>query len=111
MSNLSLGALGAIFLSLIGVIGDYLLKLASTELRPFSSPTFLIGFIVYSSTAFGWVLVMRHLKLASIGAIYGVSTAIFLLVAGNLVGEKLTLGEMVGVFLALLSIILLRRFA
>ena len=59
--------------SVLGVVGDYLLKLASGRKNPFSSKWFYLGFAVYASTAFGWVFVMRHLKLATIGVVYSVS--------------------------------------
>ena len=43
--------------SIVGVVGDYFLKLASGKEQPLRSPAFFIGFLVYSSTAFGWVYV------------------------------------------------------
>ena len=39
----------------LGVLGDYLLKLASGRKNPFASKWFYLGFAVYASTAFGWV--------------------------------------------------------
>jgi small multidrug resistance pump len=54
--------------SAVGVLGDSLLKLASARKNPLKSGWFFVGFAVYASTAFGWVYVMRHLKLATIGA-------------------------------------------
>ncbi len=56
--------------SVVGVAGDYLLKIASAQKNPLKSPWFYLGFAVYASTAFGWVYVMRHLKLATIGVVY-----------------------------------------
>ncbi len=41
--------------SLVGVAGDYLLKLASEQKAPLRSGWFYLGFAVYASTAFGWV--------------------------------------------------------
>ena len=55
--------------SVVGVVGDYLLKLASEQRAPLRSGWFYLGFAVYASTAFGWVYVMRHLKLATIGTV------------------------------------------
>ena len=69
----SLPLIVTIAFSIVGVIGDYFLKLASEQHSPLKSGTFYFGFIVYASTAFGWVYVMGHLKLATIGAIYSVS--------------------------------------
>jgi multidrug transporter EmrE-like cation transporter len=64
--------------SVVGVVGDYLLKLASEQRAPLRSGWFYLGFVVYASTAFGWVYVMRHLKLATIGAVYSVSMILLL---------------------------------
>ena len=50
--------------SVIGVLGDYFLKLASGHEQPLRAGWFYLGFALYASTAFGWVFVMGHLKLA-----------------------------------------------
>jgi len=52
----------------IGVLGDAFLKLASAREQSLRSGWFGLGFVLYASTAFGWVFVMKHLKLATIGA-------------------------------------------
>ena len=49
---------------------------------PLKSGWFYVGFAVYASTAFGWVYVMRHLKLATIGAVYSVSMILLLTALG-----------------------------
>src|SRR6188472_473939 len=64
--------------SIVGVVGDYFLKLASDRRDPLRSGSFYLGFVVYASTAFGWVYVMRHLKLATVGAVYSVSMIVLL---------------------------------
>src|SRR5450631_3458826 len=46
--------------SLLGVVGDYFLKVASLSEKPFRSAAFYIGFAVYGSTAFGWLFAMRN---------------------------------------------------
>jgi small multidrug resistance pump len=98
--------------SVVGVVGDYLLKLASEQARPLRSGWFYLGFAVYASTAFGWVYVMRHLKLATIGAVYSVSM-ILLLTAIGAVSFRQTLGphEIAGLVMAVGSLVLLMRFA
>src|SRR5947209_15510491 len=68
--------------SLVGVLGDYLLKLASGRPNPLASGWFYLGFAVYASTAFGWVFVMRHLKLATVGVVYSVSMILLLTCVG-----------------------------
>jgi drug/metabolite transporter (DMT)-like permease len=98
--------------SLIGVVGDYFLKLASEAENSFRSPWFYLGFALYASTAFGWLYVMKHLKLATISVLYSVSM-ILLLTAVGLVFFKETLNawEMAGMAMAIGSLILLVRFA
>ena len=67
---------------------------------------FLLGFVVWSSTAFVWVYVMQHLRFATLGAVYGVTSVLLLALVGLLfLGESLKWQEAVG------SILLLGRFA
>src|SRR5215813_4585031 len=68
--------------SLMGVLGDYFLKLASASESSLKTTSFYVGFVVYASTAFGWVFVMKHLKLATIAVVYSVSMVLLLTVVG-----------------------------
>lgn len=98
--------------SVVGVAGDYLLKLASDQKNPLKSGSFYVGFVVYASTAFGWVYVMRHLKLATIGAVYSVSMILLLTGIGTLAFRQPLSGyEILGLALAIASLFLLTRFA
>jgi drug/metabolite transporter (DMT)-like permease len=98
--------------SIVGVLGDYLLKLASERKNPLRSGWFYVGFAVYASTAFGWVFVMRHLKLATIGVIYSVSMILLLTGIGAVAfREVLNAYEVAGLAMAIGSLILLMRFA
>jgi small multidrug resistance pump len=98
--------------SAVGVLGDYLLKLASAQKQPLRSPWFYVGFAVYASTAFGWVYVMRHLKLATIGVVYSVSMILLLTGIGALAfRESLNAFEIAGIIMAVASLFLLVRFA
>ena len=97
--------------SLVGVLGDYFLKLASGKDEPLKSIWFYVGFIVYASTAFGWVFVMRHLKLATISVVYSVSMIVLMTAMGVLIfRESLSGYEILGLLLAIASLILLTRF-
>ena len=98
--------------SVVGVLGDYLLKLASAQKNPLRSGWFYVGFAVYASTAFGWVYVMRHLKLATIGVVYSVSMILLLTAIGALVfKESLNPYELDGMAMAIGSLVMLIRFA
>jgi hypothetical protein len=65
MDRTTVAVLITVAFSIVGVAGDYFLKLASREQEFHRSIWFYIGFAVYGSTALGWVFVMRHLKLAT----------------------------------------------
>ena len=98
--------------SVVGVVGDYLLKIASAQRDPLRSRWFYLGFVVYASTAFGWVFVMRHLKLATIGVVYSISMILMLAGIGVVAfRESLNAAEVAGLALAVASLILLTRFA
>ena len=98
--------------SIIGVVGDYFLKLASARAHPLRTSWFYVGFVLYASTAFGWVFVMRHLKLAAISVLYSVSLMLLLTAVGVvLFRESLSYFEVIGIVLAVASLVLLMRFA
>jgi multidrug transporter EmrE-like cation transporter len=98
--------------SIIGVVGDYFLKLASKEDSFYKSIWFYVGFVLYGSTALGWVFVMKHLKLATIGVVYSVSMILLLTGLGVVVfQESLNYYEIAGLVMAIGSLFLLIRFA
>jgi small multidrug resistance pump len=102
----------AILMSIVGVIGDSFLKRASSLERPLMSNWFLAGLATFSLTAFGWVYAMRHLKLATIGVLYSVSTVLSLIFIGTVFFEEsLDRYEILGIGLAIVSLVLLGRFS
>jgi multidrug transporter EmrE-like cation transporter len=108
----NLQAIGLVLgLSLTTVFADWLLKLASEQAGAFTNRFFLVGTAVYTVSAFAWVLAMRHIKLAVIGAFYSVTVALLLAVLGAVVfREKLELREMLGIGLGISSLLLLTRW-
>jgi small multidrug resistance pump len=112
MNSTALALIVTIAFSLIGVVGDYFLKLASEQENSLRSPWFYLGFALYASTAFGWVFVMKHLKLATIGVVYSVAM-ILLLTSVGLVFFRETLNyyEIAGLLMAIGSLVLLMRFS
>jgi drug/metabolite transporter (DMT)-like permease len=111
MNQTTLMAVLAAVMSGVGIVGDYFLKRASGEPNPLLTRFFLAGLVLYSSTAFAWVYVMRHLKLATIGVIYSVCMILMLAGMGVLFfGEKLNAYEVTGIILAIAAILLLARF-
>ena len=107
-----LAVLVTIAFSLIGVVGDYFLKLASARERSLTTLPFFIGFAVYASTAFGWVFVMKHLKLSTVGVVYAVTMILLLTGMGVVVfRESLSYAEIAGLLMAIGALVLLGRFA
>jgi multidrug transporter EmrE-like cation transporter len=111
MDKSYLPVLVAVVMSGVGIVGDYFLKRASGQGQPLATWAFLVGLVLYSSTAFAWVYVMRHLKLATIGVIYSVSMILLLTAMGVFFFEEsLNRYEVAGIVLAVAAIVLLARF-
>ncbi len=107
-----LAVLITITFSLVGVLGDFFLKLASKQPNSLKSIWFFVGFALYASTAFGWVFVMKHLKLSTISVLYSVSMVVLMTAVGAaFFRESLNLWEIAGLLMAIGSLILLVRFA
>jgi small multidrug resistance pump len=112
MDKTTVAVLVTIAFSVVGVVGDYFLKLASNREQPLGTGWFYLGFALYASTAFGWVFVMRHLKLATISVLYSVSMILLLTAVGVVMfRESLNYSELTGIALAVVALVLLMRFA
>ena len=112
MDKTTFAVLITVAFSVIGVVGDYFLKLASTREQPLGTGWFYLGFALYASTAFGWVFVMKYLKLATISVLYSVSMVLLLTAIGTVIfRESLNYFEMTGIVLAIAALVLLMRFA
>jgi drug/metabolite transporter (DMT)-like permease len=111
MSSTTLAVIATIAFSVLGVVGDYFLKLASGKEHALKTAEFYLGFVIYASTAFGWVYVMRHLKLATVGVVYCVSMVLLLTAIGVVAfKESLSGYEIAGIVMAVASLVLLVRF-
>lgn len=99
-------------LSLVGVLGDYFLKVAGNGEKYIDWKWFVVGAIIYSSTAIGWFFVMKYIKLSTLGIVYATTTVLALTIIGILLfKESLNGYEVVGIIAGIISIILLSRFA
>lgn len=106
------GVVLVIILGIVGAIGDWFIKLAGSGPKYIDWRWFVLGAFVYSLTTVGWFFAMKDVKLSSIGIIYTVVTAVLLAAIGILFfHERLNTYEMVGIILAVISVILLSRFA
>ena len=112
MDSKTLAVIVTIAFSVVGALGDYFLKLASKAEDSLRTPWFYLGFALYASTAFGWVFVMKHLKLGTISVLYSISMVVLLTAVGVVVfRETLNYAEIAGVGMAIAAMILLVRFA
>jgi multidrug transporter EmrE-like cation transporter len=112
MDSKTLAVVVTLAFSVVGVLGDYFLKLASREERSLRTLSFYVGFALYAATAFGWVFVMKHLKLGTIGVLYSVSMVVLLTAVGVMFfRENLNYYEIAGLVMAIAALFLLVRFA
>jgi len=110
MDKTTIAIILAIFLGLVGVAGDFFIKLASSGTKP-PVRWFVIGALVYAVTAFGWFYVYRHIKLSTSAVFYAISTVLFLTaVSVFYFKEKLNIYEIIGIAMAVISLVLLKRF-
>jgi len=112
MNKVILSLIFAVFLSLVGVIGDFFIKISGSGAKFMDVKWFVIGFVIYALTAFGWFYVMKNIKLSTLGVFYAVSTVLFLtLVSVFYFKEKLNIYEIVGTITAIISLVLLGKYA
>jgi multidrug transporter EmrE-like cation transporter len=104
--------IGVMGLATSATAGDWMLKLASESTRPFRTPWFILGLAVYALTALGWIHVMRHLKLATIGVVFAVTNVLLLAALGVFAfRESIHWTEGLGIALGVVSLCLLTRLA
>jgi drug/metabolite transporter (DMT)-like permease len=112
MNGLLLAFLLGIGLSIITVLGDVLVKSASLQPGFSGWQVLVVGAIIYGLTAFGWFFVMRGAKLSTLGVLYAVSVVVFLtLVSVFYFKEKLSIFEVLGITMAITSLVILYRFS
>jgi len=106
-----MGLLFVLTLAAIGVVGDILLKLATHPDKHASVVYFLLGTITYAATAVGWFLVLKYMPLGKVGIYYSIATAVLLFVIGaGFFKEPIKVTDILALSLALVSVLLLRRF-
>ncbi|MCY2986832.1 MAG: transporter [Planctomycetota bacterium] len=111
MPHILVPLLATVALSVLSVFADYLLKRASGLPSPFRSAQFLAAALIYAGSSFGWVYVLRHFKLATVGAVYSIVIVVLLALIGVTVfRESLTAAEATGLVFAVAALFLLGRF-
>lgn len=112
MNTIFIAFLIGIGLSAITVFGDILIKHASLQSAFSGWRMLILGAVIYGLTAFGWFFVMRKLKLSTLVVLYAVSCVVLLtIVSVFYFKEKITSLEIVGIGMAIVSLIILYRFA
>lgn len=102
----------SIGLSFVTVIADFLIKKASLQEGFSGYQLMLLGALIYGLTAFGWFFVMRNTKVSTLGVLYAVSCVVFMcLISIFYFKERISSIEILGVALAITSLIVLTRFA
>jgi len=95
----------------IGVMADTALKMASAQHNPLWNGWSAAGFALTSAFALCWLYLMRTMKLATVGVLYAVGSALLLVAIGVLFfDERLTPAEKAGVVMATVAVALLGRF-
>lgn len=101
----------AIGLALVSVGADSILKLSTESTGKNLIIFFIVSLVIYGLTAFGWFFVIKHIKLSTLGVYYSVSTVLFLALVGAICfKETVNLSEIIGIILAIVSLVLLGRF-
>lgn len=103
--------IAAIFLSLFTSLGDFFVKKASQQQKVSWIWLLVTGSVIYACTAFGWFFVLKKMKLSSAAVIYSMIIVLLSVTIGIFYfKEKLNFYEMIGVTMAILSMLLLYRF-
>jgi multidrug transporter EmrE-like cation transporter len=96
----------------VGVLADAVLKLASSDANLLRSKWLFIGLGLSIVFAVAWIFLMREMKLATAGVLYGVGSALLLCLIGVCAfNEKLSGSEVAGIAAGALAILLLGRAA
>jgi drug/metabolite transporter (DMT)-like permease len=98
-------------LSVVCAVADYWLKRASNLTHPLRSYAFASGVGLYAISAFGWVYIFRHFKLATVSAFFSLVVVVLLAITGVVAfRESLSASEIVGLICAVAALGLLGRF-
>ena len=112
MNAISIAILVTMFLAVIGVAGDFFIKLAGNGTSFIQLKWFIVGFVIYASTAIGWFFVMKSIKLSTIGVFYSITTILLLTFVGVFYfKENINTLEIIGIIFAIVSLILLAKVA
>lgn len=102
----------ALFTAMVVIVGDYLIKVAADGNMPLTSRFVVAGSLLYGASALLWYFAMRHATLAQAGVAFSMFSLIALCFIGAFYfDEPIRLREGLGICCALLSMVLMVRFA
>ena len=97
-------------ITIMTLVGDYCIKLATHEDTGLYSPLFMVGAGFYGIPAVGWFFLMKSHSLAMVGVMYSASTLVLLTLMGCVVSkESLGWRELVGLSLAISAVIVMSQ--
>lgn len=91
-------------------IGDYLIKMASSQNGGLLSIRFIIGAFLYGLPAVGFFYLVKNNSMAAVGVFYSAATVILMALIGHLAfNEALGHKDILGIGLAVASIIIMSQ--
>jgi small multidrug resistance pump len=100
-----------LLLAIITTFADIIIKHASAQESFSNWKLLLLGSLIYGLTGFGWFFAMRHAKLSTLGAMFAVTGVLLLsLVSVFYFKEKISNLEILGIIMAIGSLVILYRF-
>jgi undecaprenyl phosphate-alpha-L-ara4N flippase subunit ArnF len=110
MIKIALGYTFAFLTATAVIVGDYFIKVAADNALSVFSRPFLTGSSFYVISAIMWYGSMRYVSLAQAGVAYSMLTLLAVCIMAAVVfGEDIGRREILGIGLALLSMILMMR--
>lgn len=112
MEELLIAGLLALSVSLVEILGDFFVKIASLQPGFAGWKTWLIGILIYGSTGIIWFFLLRKSKLSTAGVTYSVGVVVFLTLLGVFYfKEKINSMEILAIIMAIASLVILYKFA
>lgn len=97
-------------ITIMTLLGDYCIKLATHKDTGLYSPLFMVGAVFYGIPAVGWFFLMKSHSLAMVGVMYSASTLVLLTLMGFVVfKESLGWREIAGLSLAISAVIVMSQ--
>ena len=109
--ELAIAFLVGVLMTILTIIGDYFIKKATLQTGIEGWKFLTIAAIVWASSVIGWFFVFKKMKVTSIAILYNVSGILLLTLVGIFIfKEKVSSIEIVGLLMAIGSLIILARF-